>query len=618
MNYAENAYHVVTASGNDSTAVLDGFTISAGSACCDLDQNDHNGWGGGLHGINASPTLIDCTFSFNRGNRGGGAYLQDGVPTLVGCTFESNIAIGVNEYGGGLYCQGALTLTGCTFLENGAQYGGGLLQGGGAAMIAECEFNLNAADRGGAVYFSGPIAQVESTSFANNFAISFGGAIFSNLTELTLTECEFTSNSLDEFGYAGGAIYISGAPATIETSTFIGNGGPPHAGGGAISSNDPTTINACTFISNSAGSWVGGAIVIGADTCSRESSISSCQFIDNTALLGGAIAISANCTISDCTFEANLAPSILGGQGGAIFSSYGKTAPCVPTVIRCSFKDNKATANGGAVVNSGGLDLMEFHPVYQDCEFIGNEAASLGGAVYNSASSPILVNCTFATNGSGNRGGAIFSDPFCAYEVINCTFHANFAFTTGGAIEGGDMYGLSKIVSSIFRANTPDQMHEGVTNPVNVFYSNVQGGWPGIGLHNIDADPLFVDPVNLVFSLSPGSPCIDRADGLSFPADIETDLAGNPRFLDDLASLNLGNGLGVLAILDMGALEFQPAPGACEPDCAAPADRVVDVTDLNAVIDAWSATSGPVDVNGDAIVDVDDLLLVIENWGPCS
>jgi hypothetical protein len=36
------------------------------------------------------------------------------------------------------------------------------------------------------------------------------------------------------------------------------------------------------------------------------------------------------------------------------------------------------------------------------------------------------------------------------------------------------------------------------------------GGWTGTG--NIDADPLFVDPVNGDFHLQPGSPCIDTGD----------------------------------------------------------------------------------------------------------
>jgi hypothetical protein len=43
--------------------------------------------------------------------------------------------------------------------------------------------------------------------------------------------------------------------------------------------------------------------------------------------------------------------------------------------------------------------------------------------------------------------------------------------------------------------------------PFPIAWSNVQGGVAGIG--NIDADPLFVDPINRNFGLLPGSPCLD-------------------------------------------------------------------------------------------------------------
>lgn len=43
-----------------------------------------------------------------------------------------------------------------------------------------------------------------------------------------------------------------------------------------------------------------------------------------------------------------------------------------------------------------------------------------------------------------------------------------------------------------------------------VRYSNIDGGWEGIG--NIDADPLFTDPENNNYVLQPGSPCIDAGN----------------------------------------------------------------------------------------------------------
>lgn len=72
-NASDNSYHVVTGSGTDSTAVLDGFTISGGNA----NQNYNNGGaaqqydGGGLVDITGSPVIENCIFSANSASRGG-------------------------------------------------------------------------------------------------------------------------------------------------------------------------------------------------------------------------------------------------------------------------------------------------------------------------------------------------------------------------------------------------------------------------------------------------------------------------------------------------------------------------------------------------------------------
>ena len=72
-NNSDNRYHVVTASGTDSTAVLDGFTITAGNA----DGSDPYDRGGGMDNDNSSPTLSNVTFSGNSADFGGGMYNDD-------------------------------------------------------------------------------------------------------------------------------------------------------------------------------------------------------------------------------------------------------------------------------------------------------------------------------------------------------------------------------------------------------------------------------------------------------------------------------------------------------------------------------------------------------------
>ena len=64
---SDNSYHVVTGSGTDETAVLDGFTITAGNA------NGHDG--GGMFNLDGSPTVMNCIFTDNSTeSRGGGMH----------------------------------------------------------------------------------------------------------------------------------------------------------------------------------------------------------------------------------------------------------------------------------------------------------------------------------------------------------------------------------------------------------------------------------------------------------------------------------------------------------------------------------------------------------------
>ena len=99
----------------------------------------------------------------------------------------------------------------------------------------------------------------------------------------------------------------------------------------------------------------------------------------------------------------------------------------------------------------------------------------------------------------------------------------------------------------IFWANTGGSF-SGTEVPV-VTYSNVEGGYSGIG--NINADPRFVqlgyqdtsgDWVGGDFHLLPDSPCIDSGDPSFVYQPDETDLDGNPRVM---------NGR-----IDMGVYEF--------------------------------------------------------------
>ena len=233
--------------------------------------------------------------------------------------------------------------------------------------------------------------------------------------------------------------------------------------------------------------------------------------------------------------------------------------------------------------------------------------ANRGGAIYNSQTNLQSTNCLFFGNSATNSGGAIHnfqSQP----QIRLATMWGNSAPSGGGFYNASSFPNIS---NSIIYNNTPDQIRDIPGSFTTVTYSNIQGGWAGNG--NISANPLFADPVMGDFNLSAGSPCIDAGNNAAVPIEIKTDLAGNPRFVDDPDTKDTG--LGASPLVDMGALEFQVLL-ACPWDLNA--DTNVGILDLLAVLSAWGTNPvGPPDFDGDGNVGILDLLTLLANWGPC-
>lgn len=118
-NNSENACHVVTGSYTDETAVLHGFTITAGNAGGGPCHN-----GAGVLNETGSPTFAKCRLIGNSAISGGGGMSNrnDSSPTLTNCTFSGNTAYSA---GGMCISRSSPTLVDCTFTGNSARTGGG-------------------------------------------------------------------------------------------------------------------------------------------------------------------------------------------------------------------------------------------------------------------------------------------------------------------------------------------------------------------------------------------------------------------------------------------------------------------------------------------------------------
>jgi predicted outer membrane repeat protein len=396
VNYGENSYHVVTGSGTDETAVLDGFTITSGSG-------NYNPGSGQLHANQNNIILIPPPEPFYPKNWGGGIYNDSGGrPTLTNCTFTDNCAI---MGGGAMYNRGggSPTLTNCIFTRNRTKYRGGGIRNGPSTKptLINCAFNENTAgwDGGGMHSDSRSTPNLINCAFIGNIAGDCGGGMSNSVANPTLTDCTFSGNVA---GILGGGMYERHNKSTVINCVFTGNFAPN--GGGMMNIQNELTLLNCTFSSNST-SKSGGGILNGANT---KSTLTNCVFSNNEAGdHGGGIYYSYNnhSTLVNCTLNGNDSADV----GGGIYNGQSDL-----TLTNCRFSGNFAH-NGGGIYNSNGIQTIA------NCTFTGNSAGSIGGGMQNSESNTIITNCILWCNNAPD-GAQISGTAAVSYSDVEGTW----------------------------------------------------------------------------------------------------------------------------------------------------------------------------------------------------
>ena len=197
-NNDENTFHDVTGNETDSTAILDGFIITAGNANFDVWPDDG---GGGMNNHDGSPTIINCIFKGNSAFADGGGMRTwgDSQPTIVNCTFIGNKAS--QEGGGMMNGPGSKpTITNCLFRGNSTgEDGGGMYNNESDPLIVNCLFVENSVKlTGGGMYnVNGSTSVVTNCTFVKNSASSGGGMCNTN-SNPTLVNCLFWNNSAEQ------------------------------------------------------------------------------------------------------------------------------------------------------------------------------------------------------------------------------------------------------------------------------------------------------------------------------------------------------------------------------------------------------------------------------------
>ena len=308
---SDNVYHVFrhVDAGLNSTAVLDGFTVSGGNA----NGTGPDKAGGGMlnsgtsPGNGSSPAIINCVFKNNQAGeggaifnsrycspaisfstfssntastRGGAVYNTRNTATFSHCTFTGNSAMGnSNDDGGGAMYNTAsnsaegVVILNCTFNNNSVSLSGDNTYGGGAIYssldpgklgIVSSTFSGNTGRYGGAIFHrsgnngnrDNSDVSISQCEFYNNKA-DYGGAIFSDRHHTRITGCLIRGN---EAGEQAGAAYFRFASSKIANTLISGNKSGKHAGGVYFNFETPEIIN--TTISGNYGGERGGGVSI--------------------------------------------------------------------------------------------------------------------------------------------------------------------------------------------------------------------------------------------------------------------------------------------------------------------------------------------------------------------
>ncbi|WP_231483622.1 Ig-like domain-containing protein [Methanobrevibacter sp. YE315] len=375
--YAEKYINLNNCNFNNNDAKYGGAVYSASSGSCDLTGCNFVGntaiEGAGVYSFNRA-NLNNCNFTDNtisnnvdnKGARGAAFY---GSGSFNNCNFINNHAQSDKSYGGGLYIKQDSTIINCNFEDNTAEISGGAVYAG-----------------------VGTTLEIINSNFINNRAQGangYGGAVFSNMTNDLISNCNFTNNYAKN---TGGAIYSPIGDCNLNDCNFYDNVAENIAGA-IYSVNGVYELTDCDFTNNAAES--GGAFYGGG-------TLNNCNFTSNSATAndGGAVYSLLNSNMNNCIFVGNSA----GRNGGATYNKQ------TSNTNNCIFNNNNAGRNGGAAFNVNA----------NNCDFVNNNAQSdnsgYGGAMYQGDAS----NCYFVDCSAAKRGGAIANGNAHDSIFINC------------------------------------------------------------------------------------------------------------------------------------------------------------------------------------------------------
>lgn len=285
------------------------------------------------------------------------------------------------------------------------------------------------------------------------------------------------SNTIIEGGARRGSnaiIFESGETEAAQLIGFTITGGTAGLGGGIhCSSSSSPTLSHLIVTGNHANAEGGGLYCQ-----SSELTITNTIFINNDAEGSGGGLHGDNCTLT--MRDVIISENISGGHGAGIYLTGGIT-----DIRNTQIYGNDIIGSSGYY--GGGIHDDSITSIYDHVSISDNTTLSDAGGGMYCKSNAELINATFSGNEANGMASAIyFTETYAVMQ--NCIVWGNIPNN-----------GIAQVVSS---------------SSANVFvhYSNVEYGWLGEGINNIDINPMFTDPISNDYSLQQNSPCIDAGN----------------------------------------------------------------------------------------------------------
>ncbi len=558
---------------DDASGELYGFTI----------RNGNGTFGGGIHCEGSSPKLSHLNIENNSAYEGGGLWLKNSNANISDLVIRNND--GGN--GGGIRCEGAFpTIINTIIFSNTSQYGAGLY----CYPDSDPQFiNVTFSDNGPrGLYLNNTYATLINCIVVES-QIEIGGgepgitylnAQYSNIQggwpgvnnidadpqfcdpangDYHLTETSpCIGSGLD--GASMGAFGVGCESITPIPIWHVSTIGSDETGTGSEENpyatiqhsinlaSDRDTILVHQGVYNERISFEGKNLYVTSELFMNPDSL---VLIDQTIIDGSGL----DSSVVDFSGGEDSSAVLRGFSITNGSAQYGGGIHCQsdPTLMSLNILGNVATAGGGIYCTGSptllNLDIHDNHAQGGD-----DNVGDGGGGIYFEGSAAELINVRVTNNSTGfggiyPGGGGIYlqagSSPsitgsliannvghgiFSIYGSSPNISHSAIVFNDGEAVfmeYGGNL----DISSSIIWGNTSEyQLYTESADAAIISYSDVHGGWEGMG--NIGVDPRFCDPGEGNYWLAETSPCIgsgiDGSDmgayglGCAAPVAIET------------------------------------------------------------------------------------------------